>query len=760
MFIAVLGAAAALRAAVMLGYPPVMWFNDSYSYVYDAVHRVASSERPSGYPFLLAVLMPLHSFTVVAAVQHLMGLGLGVAIYALLRHRGLPGWGGTLVAVPVLFDAYQVQVEQQVMSDTLFMAALLAAVVVACWRDQVSVRAAAVAGLLTGLATLVRSAGLPLLLVMLACLVIRRIGWRPLAALLAAGALPVGTYLVAFHAQHGSFGITNSGGVFLYGRVMSFADCAVIKPPRSLAVLCDSRPPRQRPIAVEYIWSPSDPLHRLGPGSVFTPRVDGPAGQFARRAIVAQPLAYLRAVAADTLRSFGWQRDPGYDRVTTVLYQFSDPPPRIPPWGHWAALRTYQPRLTQPQAVQPYAGLLRAYQRQVYLRGTLLGLILLAGLAGIVTRWRDRGGAGLLPWAVAVVLLVGPAATSGFSYRYLLSVTPFACLAAGLACVPRRPARPAPLAGPGPLARRAGQLRREAAGGRAVEQEQGPLPATGARGRHLDRAHTGQGEPDRARFLRARGQDPHLPRALDGRQGQRQPGRGRLGRAPDGHHRPLVVERGQAGEQRRDVGVRADAEQQDVEGGDRAMIFRAGRRRQRVSVPRGGRLGIVAVGPVGAGHGVHPGRIGVEVAQQRLPGTGLVPLRVAGGQEALVPPPDVQPPPVHRVAGGRDRELGEHGGTDPAPGQHQRRRSRGCLDIDQPGDQPRGYRLGEQVRIQVGQHLRCGHAGPSRIRESAYTSSGSSRRSSSARSSGVSRRCRAARRSGWPGRRRCATRPS
>ncbi|HCU96686.1 MAG TPA: hypothetical protein DHU96_29790, partial [Actinobacteria bacterium] len=84
-------------------------------------------------------------------------------------------------------------------------------------------------------------------------------------------------------------------------------------------------------------------------------------------------------VAADTLRSFGWQRAAGYDAVTTRRYQFSDPPPQIPPRGHWPALEAYQPGLAEPVAVQPYARFLRAYQREVYLHGTLLGLILLAG---------------------------------------------------------------------------------------------------------------------------------------------------------------------------------------------------------------------------------------------------------------------------------------------------------------------------------------------------------------------------------------------
>ena len=49
-----------------------------------------------------------------------MGVGLGVVIYALLRHRGLPWWGATLPALPVLFDSYELHLEHMVTADTLF----------------------------------------------------------------------------------------------------------------------------------------------------------------------------------------------------------------------------------------------------------------------------------------------------------------------------------------------------------------------------------------------------------------------------------------------------------------------------------------------------------------------------------------------------------------------------------------------------------------------------------------------------------------
>lgn len=437
---AVLGASALLRAVVMLGYPPVMWFNDSYSYVRDAVRLSLSTAHPAGYPAFLRLLLPLHSFLLVAALQQLMGLAMGAGIYGLLRRRGLPQWGAVLAAVPVLFDAYQVQLAQQVMSDALFMLLVTAALVLLCWQDRVSVGVAAAAGAAAGYATVVRSAGLPLLAVLAVCLLIRRGGWRPLAALLAAGTVPVAAYLFAFHLQHGPFAITESDGAFLYGRVQTFADCAVIKPPPSLARLCDPRPPAQRPIAVEYMWRTSDPLWKLGDG-LFGPQVNTVAERFAVRAMAAQPLSYLRVVASDTWRGFGWSHSIGYDPRTEVLYLFRDPPTQIPDWGYWPVLRAFQPGLGQPRAVQPFASFLAGYQRVVYLPGALLGLILLAGLAGVLRRWREWGGAGLLPWAVAVMLLVLPVATSGFSYRYELAVVPAACLAGGLAFA-RREALP------------------------------------------------------------------------------------------------------------------------------------------------------------------------------------------------------------------------------------------------------------------------------------------------------------------------------
>ena len=85
--------------------------------------------------------------------------------------------------------------------------------------------------------------------------------------------------------------------------------------------------------------------------------------------------------------------------------------------------------------MQPYARWLVTYQRYAYLPGTLLGMILLAGLAGMAVRRRVLGAG--LPWTFAMTILVLPPLVADFDLRYLVPAVPVACLAAVLAFAPR-----------------------------------------------------------------------------------------------------------------------------------------------------------------------------------------------------------------------------------------------------------------------------------------------------------------------------------
>ena len=492
-FTIVLAAAVIVRVIVILGYPPILWFNDSYNYVYDAVTHIPDPIRPNGYPFLIALLLPLHSAYPLTLLQAAMGVVMGVIIYALLRHRGLPWWGATLPALPVLFDSYELHLEHMVTADTLFIFLSTVAIVILCWSDRPSVLVVAVAGLLIGYATVVRSVGQPLLAVVLVAMLIRRVGWARLATLLVAGVLPIAAYMIWYHGTYGRYELTDSSGTFLYSRVSAFAECDKIKPAADVRALCDPTPPQLRPVSGEYLWANSEkwpanqvttPLFKLyhsGEVSLrFTPVVNGMAGKFAREAILAQPADYLRVVADDTLHTFGWNREPDpydYDGNGPVFQFVSGQTlnAKIPWWanpypGDAAATQMYQarqdfggPGLGNTGAVSPWSHLLQVYQRFFYLRGTLLGLIVLVGAAGVLARWRRWGGIGLLPWLVGVLMIVLPPMTAGFSYRYVLAAVPAVCLAAGLAFA-RRP-------GEKSVGALAADLRRHLRRGVAVDQD-------------------------------------------------------------------------------------------------------------------------------------------------------------------------------------------------------------------------------------------------------------------------------------------------
>ncbi len=319
-FTIVIAAAIVVRLIVILGYPPIFWFDDSYNYLYDAVTHIPDQVRSNGYPFFLQLLLPLHSDYPIGLVQAAMGLVMGVLIYALLRHRGLPWWGAALPALPILFDSYELHLEHMITADVLFIFLVTVAIVMLCWSDRPSVAVMAVAGLLIGYATVVRSAGQPLLVVALVVMLVRRVGWQRLAMLLVAGVVPIVAYMAWFHGTYGKYALTESRGPFLYSRVSSFAECSKIKPPADLLFLCDPNPPQDRPPASQYVWSDNDlpingkvtynPLYndkQIGNdiGSRFTPVINTETEQFAERAIEAQPVAYVRVVLKDILHTFG-----------------------------------------------------------------------------------------------------------------------------------------------------------------------------------------------------------------------------------------------------------------------------------------------------------------------------------------------------------------------------------------------------------------------------------------------------------------------
>jgi Dolichyl-phosphate-mannose-protein mannosyltransferase len=489
-FIVALAAGAGLRLLAMLGYPGALWFaGDSYVYLGAALRLQPNLSKTTGYSVFLHILEPFHSLTLVAGLQHLMGLAVAVMIYILARRSGVSQRWSTAATLPVLLDGFVIEDEHMVMAEALFTFLVMLSMLLILWSPapsrRVSWPVALLAGLLAGYAVDVRSEGLPVLLMFPVALLIRGLRvngawrWRTwlAAAVMAVGCVvPVAGYAAWFGSWWGSYTLSRAEGFYLWGRVSSFAECSVIKPPASELAICPSGTPSSRTPPGDYIWHAPQVRHMAGGGPV-TAANDALLRDFATRAVEAQPLGYLRAVLGGLALSVEWPRHPYPDPGTVYFYYFHLTPYAIPAHHSWVAGGTAYSdaaqygHATPARVVRPFAFLIDGYQRVFYTYGPLFGLILLTGLGGVL-RIRRRPGrlpvvarlahggvhppvppraprtGSMLPWATAVALLVFPIAVADFDYRYLLPVLPFACLAAGLAFAPARPAvMPEPVAG-------------------------------------------------------------------------------------------------------------------------------------------------------------------------------------------------------------------------------------------------------------------------------------------------------------------------
>ncbi|GAA2136745.1 hypothetical protein [Actinomadura napierensis] len=446
-FALALAGGAALRWTATLAYPHGLWFTgDSYFYVGYALRPTPSPSKTLGYSFVLRLLEPLHSLTAVVVVQHVMGLAIAVMAYAVLCRAGLPAWASALVTLPVLYDAYQVELEHLVMSETLFMFLIAGALTLLLWRVRDGKGpvwwTALAAGLLLGYAVLVRSAGAPLIPVALVCLLLWRRGWRPALAFGAAAAVPIAAYALWFHAERGTYALTTSDGIYLWGRTAGFADCAKMHPPPDQAALClDPATKAEDDAPGHLIWR-SDIPPRVLLSPVVSPEANSTLRAFSVRAILAQPGDYLQAIGDGIGRAFSPRRYHYPNATTERLYHFPDRP-QLFPSGLAYATRTGHPGTvladamhygrtgTPSEVVQPYADRMVGYQRHWFLPGPAIGAVFGLGIVAVAAAHRRRREV-LLVWGTAATLLLFPIASADFDYRYVVPAVPFACLALGL----------------------------------------------------------------------------------------------------------------------------------------------------------------------------------------------------------------------------------------------------------------------------------------------------------------------------------------
>ncbi|HUL27314.1 MAG TPA: hypothetical protein VLW44_16275, partial [Streptosporangiaceae bacterium] len=101
-----LAAGLALRVAAQLAYRPALFYIDSVKYLFGAY----PGNEPPGYQLLIKPVLAVADPSLVAAVQHVVGLAMAVLIYLVLLRRGVPRWLAALATAPVLLDAYQLQI--------------------------------------------------------------------------------------------------------------------------------------------------------------------------------------------------------------------------------------------------------------------------------------------------------------------------------------------------------------------------------------------------------------------------------------------------------------------------------------------------------------------------------------------------------------------------------------------------------------------------------------------------------------------------
>jgi len=365
-FLVLLLVGAALRLVVILAFRPgLMFLQDSYEYLLNAGHLEPALVRPVGYALFLRVLQPVGTLAVVTVLQHLFALAAAVVLYATMQRLGVRRWVSALATAPLLLDAYQIEIEQTVLAETLALALVVAGLALLLGTPKPGIVRLAAAGAVLAMAVLTRSAVLGLAVPLLA--------------------LPV--------------------------------------------------------------------LQQL-------------AGDFARRVIRRQPTAFARTVTHDVVHYFqpgrttgpldypiqfyGYGRaySPAPTRRPAIRVRPDAPPGSIPYVGGRGPLTVaaYDPHLrpTTPSLSPSPAHFLANYQKIAYTPGPALALCLLLVVVPLPGRLpaalKPLRTAALVLGAGGVGLLVLPAATAVFDYRYLLSalpVLPVAGAAAAEICLQR-----------------------------------------------------------------------------------------------------------------------------------------------------------------------------------------------------------------------------------------------------------------------------------------------------------------------------------
>ncbi len=381
----ILFVALVLRIIVTLAYRPVLMFPDSIDYLARANDLTPTAWHPLGYPLFLRLLRPIGDITAVAVTQHLLVLVDGVLLYILLLRFGVKRPLAALGVAPLLFDAFQLNAEQWVLSEAWFESLVTIGLFVLLWNAKPLLWQCAVAGILLSLAAITRFDGAILLLPALAYVLLRRVGILRVVTLVLAVGLPIVAYAGWYDSVNGQFTVTGYSGLFLYGRISQIAECKGLSLPSYERPLCPSRPPVDRPPGNWYVSSLSSPARLLrshdgkSPNSILM--------NFDLTIIEHQPLDLANHTFDDYIRQFQpTHQVPASLAEPNTFFQIGYPSPDVMFLSGSEATSAINDYFGGP-GLSANVGLdrfLREYQRVVYTWGPLLAASQVLGLLAVV----------------------------------------------------------------------------------------------------------------------------------------------------------------------------------------------------------------------------------------------------------------------------------------------------------------------------------------------------------------------------------------
>ncbi len=437
----------ALRGITLVAYRPAIFgIADSYWYLEQSEVLGPAQLRPFGYPLFLHVMPLSLGLEIVTVAQHVLGLLAALLLYAVLVRLGVRAWLAALGAAPALLDAYVLNVEHQILAETLFHVLLAAACALLLWRRPLTPRVALAAGFLLAAGVLARSVGVVVILpALVAGVLLAAQGRRILvgAALLATFAIPLGAYAVWFESHHDVYGLSRTSGRFLYGRVAPIVDCSRFTVPPGERVLCPDEPLGERLDDYAYMWGYRTPVNDVVPPPGKTR--DEVAGIFARRVIRNQPLDYAELVVRDLVRGFtALTKETGSSGYRVHPWQFQEgfpifylgqtcPPPTGAVRAYTAGCERRTRRTSEVlaayghdrgEANEVLTGFLRTYQSFGYVPPLVLMACFVLALAAVLGLGRARRSglrsAVFLLAGLALSLALASAIASSFSWRYQL----------------------------------------------------------------------------------------------------------------------------------------------------------------------------------------------------------------------------------------------------------------------------------------------------------------------------------------------------